>query len=193
MQRESGHLIRAILRTVQTCNTGAAPSYQRCLTSCSNLYTRGLSSSCTTNACGTILLTRQQSTPLIQTSWHELQCRGFAAQTAARSHSRAHQAEQHRSQLAAPSGTQGLYLMAFTVAMIGVTYASVPLYRMFCQATGYGGTVQQGSTGTPRAALPSTMYRFHALFVLLDAIANCNTRSKSGSRHHCGVAAASST
>lgn len=45
-----------------------------------------------------------------------------------------------------PSGTQGLYLVAFTVAMIGVTYASVPLYRMFCQATGYGGTVQQGST-----------------------------------------------
>ncbi|KAK9809723.1 hypothetical protein WJX73_010461 [Symbiochloris irregularis] len=30
--------------------------------------------------------------------------------------------------------------------MIGMTYASVPLYRMFCQATGYGGTVQQGST-----------------------------------------------
>jgi cytochrome c oxidase assembly protein subunit 11 len=25
--------------------------------------------------------------------------------------------------------------------MIGLSYASVPLYRMFCQATGYGGAV----------------------------------------------------
>ena len=28
------------------------------------------------------------------------------------------------------------------VAMIGVAYASVPLYRLFCQVTGYGGTTQ---------------------------------------------------
>jgi cytochrome c oxidase assembly protein subunit 11 len=28
------------------------------------------------------------------------------------------------------------YLAALTVAMVGATYASVPLYRMFCQATG---------------------------------------------------------
>ena len=26
------------------------------------------------------------------------------------------------------------------LAMIGLAYASVPLYRMFCQATGFGGT-----------------------------------------------------
>lgn len=71
--------------------------------------------------------------------------RGFAAQahTAARPAYRGGQQQRKFD----PSGTQGLYLMAFTIAMIGVTYASVPLYRMFCQATGYGGTVQQGSTG----------------------------------------------
>ena len=46
------------------------------------------------------------------------------------------------------SGEQGMYLVAFVVAMVGLTYASVPLYRMFCQATGFGGTVQQGKTGT---------------------------------------------
>ncbi len=40
-----------------------------------------------------------------------------------------------------------MYLVAFVVAMVGLTYASVPLYRMFCQATGFGGTVQQGKTG----------------------------------------------
>ena len=27
------------------------------------------------------------------------------------------------------SGEQGLYIIAFVVAMVGVTYASVPLYR----------------------------------------------------------------
>lgn len=41
---------------------------------------------------------------------------------------------------------QAQYLVAFIVAMIGVTYAAVPLYRMFCQATGYGGTVAEGKT-----------------------------------------------
>mmetsp|Transcript_1784 Transcript_1784/g.5194 ORF Transcript_1784/g.5194 Transcript_1784/m.5194 type:complete len:376 (+) Transcript_1784:81-1208(+) len=41
---------------------------------------------------------------------------------------------------------QALYLIALTVAMVGITYASVPLYRMFCQATGYGGTVAEGTT-----------------------------------------------
>lgn len=70
--------------------------------------------------------------------------RGFAAQAHARPQYRKQQSPQRRLD---PSGTQGLYLVAFTVAMIGVTYASVPLYRMFCQATGYGGTVQQGATG----------------------------------------------
>lgn len=36
--------------------------------------------------------------------------------------------------------------VALIVGMVGLTYAAVPLYRLFCQATGYGGTVQQGST-----------------------------------------------
>lgn len=31
----------------------------------------------------------------------------------------------------------------FFFAMIGVAYASVPLYRLFCQVTGYGGTTQR--------------------------------------------------
>ena len=38
------------------------------------------------------------------------------------------------------------YLTALVVGMVGVTYASVPLYRMFCQATGYGGTTQRALT-----------------------------------------------
>ncbi|CAA2996047.1 cytochrome c oxidase assembly COX11, mitochondrial [Olea europaea subsp. europaea] len=36
-----------------------------------------------------------------------------------------------------------LYLMGLVFAMVGCSYAAVPLYRRFCQATGYGGTVQR--------------------------------------------------
>ncbi|XP_042489723.1 cytochrome c oxidase assembly protein COX11, mitochondrial [Macadamia integrifolia] len=36
-----------------------------------------------------------------------------------------------------------IYLTALVFAMVGATYAAVPLYRRFCQATGYGGTVQR--------------------------------------------------
>ncbi|XP_058069373.1 cytochrome c oxidase assembly protein COX11, mitochondrial isoform X1 [Magnolia sinica] len=41
------------------------------------------------------------------------------------------------------SQTTFLYLMGLVCAMVGCTYAAVPLYRRFCQATGYGGTVQR--------------------------------------------------
>ncbi|URE36295.1 Tetratricopeptide repeat [Musa troglodytarum] len=36
-----------------------------------------------------------------------------------------------------------LYLLGMVAAMVGASYAAVPLYRRFCQATGYGGTVQR--------------------------------------------------
>jgi cytochrome c oxidase assembly protein subunit 11 len=36
-------------------------------------------------------------------------------------------------------------LAVFVVAMIGVAYASVPLYTLFCQATGLGGTTQRAT------------------------------------------------
>jgi len=32
---------------------------------------------------------------------------------------------------------------AFVVSMVGVSYAAVPLYQLFCQVTGYGGTTQR--------------------------------------------------
>ncbi|KAG2334953.1 hypothetical protein Bca52824_006133 [Brassica carinata] len=38
------------------------------------------------------------------------------------------------------------YLTAVVFGMVGLTYAAVPLYRTFCQATGYGGTVQRKET-----------------------------------------------
>ena len=33
--------------------------------------------------------------------------------------------------------------LAFFTGMIGMAYAAVPLYKMFCQATGYGGKTQR--------------------------------------------------
>lgn len=36
-----------------------------------------------------------------------------------------------------------MYLLAVVATMVGASYAAVPLYRRFCQATGYGGTVQR--------------------------------------------------
>uniref|UniRef100_A0A804KCU9 Cytochrome c oxidase assembly protein COX11, mitochondrial n=2 Tax=Musa acuminata subsp. malaccensis TaxID=214687 RepID=A0A804KCU9_MUSAM len=36
-----------------------------------------------------------------------------------------------------------VYLLGMVAAMVGASYAAVPLYRRFCQATGYGGTVQR--------------------------------------------------
>jgi cytochrome c oxidase assembly protein subunit 11 len=38
-----------------------------------------------------------------------------------------------------------LNLVIAALGMLALAYASVPLYRIFCQATGYGGTTQQGS------------------------------------------------
>lgn len=40
------------------------------------------------------------------------------------------------------------YLLGVAVAMVGASYAAVPLYRRFCQATGYGGTTQRREVWT---------------------------------------------
>ena len=46
-----------------------------------------------------------------------------------------------------PVKNRRVALAAFAVffGMIGLSYASVPLYRVFCQATGYGGTPQRAA------------------------------------------------
>jgi cytochrome c oxidase assembly protein subunit 11 len=52
----------------------------------------------------------------------------------------------HRRRNAATAGL----LVAVVAAMLGLTAASVPLYRLFCQATGLGGTTQRASAGPDR-------------------------------------------
>ena len=48
------------------------------------------------------------------------------------------------------NATLGLTAGAVALAMVGAAYAAVPLYRTFCQLTGFDGTVRRGE------ALPTT-------------------------------------
>ena len=52
--------------------------------------------------------------------------------------------------------------LAFFASMVGLAYASVPLYQLFCQVTGYGGTTQ-------RAELPQTTILDKTINVRFDA------------------------
>ena len=40
------------------------------------------------------------------------------------------------------SAVVGIYLLSLVLFVLGSSYASVPLYQLFCQSTGFGGTVQ---------------------------------------------------
>ena len=40
-----------------------------------------------------------------------------------------------------------LYMTAIAVGVAGLSYAAVPLYRLYCQTSGYGGTVSKVESG----------------------------------------------
>jgi cytochrome c oxidase assembly protein subunit 11 len=40
--------------------------------------------------------------------------------------------------------------IAVVLAMVGLAYAAVPLYRLYCQVTGYAGTTQRAATASSR-------------------------------------------
>ncbi|MEY4091263.1 MAG: hypothetical protein RLZZ496_445 [Pseudomonadota bacterium] len=50
--------------------------------------------------------------------------------------------------------------LALVVAMVGAAYAAVPLYRLFCQLTGFGGTTQVASTAPASALAQMISVRF---------------------------------
>ncbi|MBL8581517.1 MAG: cytochrome c oxidase assembly protein [Rhizobiaceae bacterium] len=52
--------------------------------------------------------------------------------------------------------------LAFFGGMIGMAYASVPLYAMFCQITGYGGTTQRVEQYSDRVLDRKITVRFDA-------------------------------
>lgn len=47
--------------------------------------------------------------------------------------------------LASKNRRVGFVALVAALAMLGLGYASVPLYRMFCQVTGFGGTTQRAT------------------------------------------------
>ena len=52
--------------------------------------------------------------------------------------------------------------LAFFGGMIGAAYASVPLYRLFCQFTGYGGTTQRADQYSTKVLDRDITVRFDA-------------------------------
>ena len=56
----------------------------------------------------------------------------------------------------------GLVLTGLVAGMVGLSFASVPLYRLFCQVTGFGGTTQVADA-VPEVAVDRVMtVRFNA-------------------------------
>jgi cytochrome c oxidase assembly protein subunit 11 len=60
------------------------------------------------------------------------------------------------------NGTTAVLLLAVVAGMIGLSFASVPLYSLFCQATGWGGTTQRATAAPKQAADAFVTVRFDA-------------------------------
>jgi cytochrome c oxidase assembly protein subunit 11 len=56
----------------------------------------------------------------------------------------------------------GITLAAVAVVMVGVSFAAIPLYRVFCAVTGYAGTPQIGASVAPGATRQEITVRFNA-------------------------------
>ena len=53
-------------------------------------------------------------------------------------------------------------MVAVMVGMVGMSFAAIPLYRLFCAATGYGGTPSIGLATAPGSNGQSIRVRFNA-------------------------------
>ena len=60
------------------------------------------------------------------------------------------------------NGATGIMLAVVAVAMIGAAYASVPLYRLFCQVTGYGGTTRTAEAAPKKIVDREITVRFNS-------------------------------
>jgi len=60
------------------------------------------------------------------------------------------------------NGTTVTLLAAVVCGMVGLSFASVPLYRLFCQATGFGGTTQRAAAAPGPVAGAVVTVRFDA-------------------------------
>ena len=55
-----------------------------------------------------------------------------------------------------------MVLASVILAMVGLTAAAVPLYRLFCQVTGYSGTTQRAEAAPERQLEETIQVRFNA-------------------------------
>ena len=60
------------------------------------------------------------------------------------------------------NGTTVVLLVSVVAAMVGLSFASVPLYRLFCQATGFGGTTQRAAAAPAEIGAGVVTVRFDA-------------------------------
>lgn len=60
------------------------------------------------------------------------------------------------------NGLLALALVCLPLGMGGLAYASVPLYRLFCEVTGYGGTTQRADAGSDTTLDREVVVRFDA-------------------------------
>jgi cytochrome c oxidase assembly protein subunit 11 len=60
------------------------------------------------------------------------------------------------------TGGLAMGLAAVALGMLGLAFAAVPLYRLFCAATGYGGTPQVGPAMSGTVSARRIMVRFNA-------------------------------
>ena len=57
---------------------------------------------------------------------------------------------------ASGNGRMALWLLAVVAVMVGLSFAAVPLYRIFCQKTGWAGTPQRAASA-PKTIAPETV------------------------------------
>src|SRR5204863_9364153 len=60
------------------------------------------------------------------------------------------------------NGATVLLLASVVAGMVGLSFASVPLYRLFCSATGFGGTTQRAAAAPAQTAATMVTVRFDA-------------------------------
>jgi cytochrome c oxidase assembly protein subunit 11 len=71
-------------------------------------------------------------------------------------------AEKTATGQAAGTRRTALLCAAFVGVMLGASYAAVPLYRIFCQVTGFGGTTQRAETASTQVLDRTILVRFDA-------------------------------
>lgn len=65
-----------------------------------------------------------------------------------------------KSETGRKRGLTAIVLFALVAGMVGLSFAAVPLYSLFCSVTGYGGTTQRAEGGAERILDQTIVVRF---------------------------------